>query len=312
MKTLLIALVAIAIVTKLPGQSERAAMRFDNETGRWVFAQGTVSADSAQSLPYMIGHDIIFGKENGSQQLGEKAEGIRLIKLSQEYGGIEAAILLAKLHTEGRVLPTDHSLAEKLLIEIHPQLTKRRLNDEESSNPRQTGDAESGDLKAQVTKGLFGYCESYGEDRKESVKWLLRAAKQGSQRAQLALGVVYLKGELIPKNQLEAYKWLLLADTEKDDLAGRYMARFDDISHTLIAILENRMTKEQIAEGQRAASEFKAVDEVKAKEAAELAEVLKKEAAQKTESDLATNTLHLWWAIAFLGLCVVFLYAKRK
>jgi hypothetical protein len=90
------------------------------------------------------------------------------------------------------------------------------------------------------------------------------------------------------------------------------MARFDDISHTLIAILENRMTKEQIAEGQRAASEFKAVDEVKAKEAAELAEVLKKEAAQKTESDLATNTLYLWWAIGFLGLCVVFLYTKRK
>ncbi len=312
MKTLLIAIIAIGIATRLPGQSERASMRFDNETGRWVFAQESISADSAQSLPFMIGHDIIFGRENGDKQLGEKSEGIRLIKLSQEYGGIEAAILLAKLHTEGRVVSTDHSLAEKLLIEIHPKLTRKRLNEEESNNPRPTGDTENGDLKAQVTKGLWGYCESYGEERRESVKWLIRAAEQGSQRAQLALGVIYLKGELVPKNQLIAYKWLLLADTEKDDLAGRYMARFDDISHTLIAILENRMTKEQIAEGQRAASEFKAVDEVKAKEAAELAEVLKKEAAQKTESDLATDTLHLWWAIAFLGLCVVFLYAKRK
>jgi len=313
MKLAFWAFFACGILTSLFGQTEEASMRFDAETRRWVFTKDTVPVDSLKSLPYLIRHDIIFGKENGSDERGDKAEGIRLIKLSQEFGSIEAAILLAKLYNEGKFIAVDYLAAEKLLIDAHLKLTEKRLKEEDSGKKAvQTSEAENGDAKAQQMEGLNRYCESYGEERKEAVKWLLRAAKQGQQRAQLALGVIYLNGELVPKNQLEAYKWLLLADTDKDVVLGRNMAKFDDISHTLVAILENKMTKEQIAEGQRAASAFSAVDEVKGKEATELAERLKDTEAKHKDIGFATNPLYLWGAIAVLGLCVVCLYSKRK
>jgi hypothetical protein len=54
------------------------------------------------------------------------------------------------------------------------------------------------------------------------------------------------------------------------------------------------MTKEQIAEGQRAASAFSAVDEVKGKEATELAERLKDTEAKHNDIGFATNPLYLW------------------
>lgn len=313
MKSSVLVYITCGLLSILFGQSEGASMRFDTETKQWVFSKDTNPLDSIRILPYAIGYDILYGKQDGSVQLGDKAEGIRLIKLSLEYGGTEAAILIAKLQTEGVLLTSDHSTAEKLLLNAHLQLTEKRLNEDSSVNlQRQADDAENGDSQAQQNIGLKAYCESYSEARKDAVKWLLRAAKQGKQRSQLALGVIYLKGDLVPKNQFEAYKWLLLADTEKDEGVSRYSARLDDISHTLIAILENRMTKEQIAEGQRAASTFSPIDEAKAKEAAELADKQKLAEPSNKDSSYTTNPNYMWAAIAFLGLSLLILLAKRK
>jgi hypothetical protein len=81
---------------------------------------------------------------------------------------------------------------------------------------------------------------------KEAVKWLRKAAEQNLQVAQFDLGVRYLKGEGVPKDYIESYKWLLLA-----------AAQGDEKSTKLIPVIESLMTREQVAEGQKMAREFK-------------------------------------------------------
>lgn len=88
------------------------------------------------------------------------------------------------------------------------------------------------------------------QDEGEAVKWYLKAAEQGNAKAQLILGVKYIKGNCVPQNYIQAHMWFNLAaislSGEDRDLAvkGR-----DAVT--------NRMTPAQIAEAQRLAREWK-------------------------------------------------------
>ena len=84
------------------------------------------------------------------------------------------------------------------------------------------------------------------KDDAEAVKWFRKGAEQNYARAQAALGVRYAKGEGVAKNKVEAYKWWLLAAGQGND----------DAKHNM-TIVENKMSREQIAEGQRLARDFK-------------------------------------------------------
>jgi S1-C subfamily serine protease len=64
--------------------------------------------------------------------------------------------------------------------------------------------------------------------------------------AQGALGFCYATGQGVVKDYVEAYKWWLLAGAQGDEKAKECMT-----------ILESRMSREQIAEGQRLARNFK-------------------------------------------------------
>ena len=65
-------------------------------------------------------------------------------------------------------------------------------------------------------------------------------AEQGVPKAQCSLGLLYANGEGVPKNSVEAYKWLNLAAANgyEDAIKRR-------------SILERQMTRDQIAEAQR-------------------------------------------------------------
>ena len=80
----------------------------------------------------------------------------------------------------------------------------------------------------------------------EAVKWYRKAAEQNHAEAQYNLGVCYANGEGVAKDYVEAYKWWLLAAGQGDEDAKKIMT-----------ILENKMTREQIAEGQKLARNFK-------------------------------------------------------
>src|SRR6266498_2006941 len=108
--------------------------------------------------------------------------------------------------------------------------------------------ADKGDAKAQYELGraFFSGTPRVAKDEAEAVKWFLKAAEQNVADAQFNLGVCYASGQGVAKDDAEAYKWWLLAAGQGND----------DAKHNM-TIVENKMSREQIAEGQRLARDFK-------------------------------------------------------
>jgi hypothetical protein len=89
-------------------------------------------------------------------------------------------------------------------------------------------------------------------DVEEGTKWTRQAAEKGVAAAQNSLGSAYERGEGVPKDYVQAYKWFALAAAHDDEHAA-------DIRVNL-AKVEINLTKEQIAEAQRLAHEFKPIE----------------------------------------------------
>ena len=106
--------------------------------------------------------------------------------------------------------------------------------------------AESGDGIAQFNLALM-YANGDGvpKNDKEAVKWYRKSAEQGHAKAQGNLGVMYYTGDGVPKNNILAHKWLNLARVGGASEAGKNLK-----------ILTPKMTKEQIAEAQKLATEW--------------------------------------------------------
>ena len=83
----------------------------------------------------------------------------------------------------------------------------------------------------------------------EGIRRVRSAAESGLAVAQNKLGSCYQKGVCLPKDEVQAYKWFALSAAQDDEHAP-------DIKVSL-ATLESRLTKDQIAEAQRLAREFK-------------------------------------------------------
>ena len=96
----------------------------------------------------------------------------------------------------------------------------------------------------------LGFCCAKGQgvakDEVEAVKWYRKAAEQNYAPAQHSLGDCDAEGQGTAKDYVQAYKWWLLAAGQ-----GNQGARLD------LTTLEARMTREQIAEGQKLARNFK-------------------------------------------------------
>jgi uncharacterized protein len=96
----------------------------------------------------------------------------------------------------------------------------------------------------------LGFCYAKGEgvakDYVEAVKWFRKAAEQNYAKAQFNLVICYENGVGVAKDFVEAYKWQLLAARQGDEDAKKNMTK-----------LENKMTPDQIAEGQKLANNFR-------------------------------------------------------
>ena len=107
--------------------------------------------------------------------------------------------------------------------------------------------AEQGDALAQFKLGSFYYDgEGVPEDDAEAVMWFRKAAEQGHSGAQWFLGLCYANGEGVPEDDVKAYMWLNLASAQQGD---EEIKRRKDV-------LTERMTREQIAEGQKMSREW--------------------------------------------------------
>ncbi len=143
--------------------------------------------------------------------------------------------------------------------------------------------AEQGSIFDQT---MLGSCYEYGKgvpkDEAEAVKWYRKAADQGYNVAQILLGFCYKNGDGVATNEVEAVKWFRKA-AERGDQSGQYMlglsfqygkgaasnnvealkwfnlsaAQDYDIAKRTQSEIMRLMTKEEIAEAQRLAREFK-------------------------------------------------------
>ena len=106
--------------------------------------------------------------------------------------------------------------------------------------------AEQNYVEAQYQLGL-GYKNGEGvaKDYAQAAKWFRKAAEQNFADAQSTLGLCYAKGEGVPKDYVAAYTWWLLAAGQGAESVKRN-----------VTIVEDKMTREQIAEGQKLAHNF--------------------------------------------------------
>jgi hypothetical protein len=76
--------------------------------------------------------------------------------------------------------------------------------------------AANGDATAQVNLGA-AYHSGLGvpKDEVEAVRWIRKAAEQGDARAQAIIGITYYMGQDVPQDYAEAYFWLDLAASGK-------------------------------------------------------------------------------------------------
>lgn len=81
----------------------------------------------------------------------------------------------------------------------------------------------------------------------EAFNWYQRSAEQGHTQAQLKLAELYVKGvPNVPRDQVQAYKWLSLAASSGEPTAGK-----------LLATYAAQMKPEQVREAQLLAQEWK-------------------------------------------------------
>jgi len=107
--------------------------------------------------------------------------------------------------------------------------------------------AEQDNALAQIN---LGHCYELGEGvRKnlaEACRWYRKAAEQNNELGQSRLAFCYAKGQGVSKDYIQAYKWWILAAAQ-----GSSGAR------TNLPILEKKLTRAQISEGQKLAADFK-------------------------------------------------------
>jgi len=114
--------------------------------------------------------------------------------------------------------------------------------------------AEEGFADAQFNLGvMYDKGQGVAKDEVEAVKWYRKAAEQGIAMAQINLGVRYANGTGVAKDQVEAYAWFNLAAIK--DESGKKNRK----------ILEETLSREEIAAGQRRTRELQKEIEAKQK-----------------------------------------------
>lgn len=107
--------------------------------------------------------------------------------------------------------------------------------------------AEQGEIFAQTMLAkLYALGEGVPKDFSSAVFWNRKAANKGVAIAQAELGAAYWGGVGVPRDTVQAYMWLNLAAAQGHVLAKKGRD-----------LLEQELTKEQLAEAQRLSAEWK-------------------------------------------------------
>jgi len=107
--------------------------------------------------------------------------------------------------------------------------------------------ANKGDVRTQSMLGSM-YLKGQGvaQNNVEAARWYRKAADQGDVKAQNNLGVIYYGGQGVPEDHVQAYKWFAIVASTGNEQAGENRD-----------IVAKRMTPAQIAKAQKFAREWK-------------------------------------------------------
>jgi hypothetical protein len=193
------------------------------EADRKLLAEIRARADTGDAkAQYELGAAFLFRTFGVAK---DAVEAVKWLRKAAEQNDADAQTLLGTCYVDGQGVTKDYAEAVKWFREA----------------------AEQNNAVAQYNLGV-GYASGQGVAKyyAEAVKWYRKAAEQNLAYAQYNLGICYAKGDGVAKDEVEAYKWWLLAAGRGDKIAKKYMTP-----------LENQMTREQIAEGQNLARNFK-------------------------------------------------------
>ncbi len=158
------------------------------------------------------------------------ATALRLLRPLAEQGDARAQFHLGALYNFGGGVPQDYVQAASWYRKA----------------------AEQGDAWAQINLGVkYEIGQGVPQNYAQAVSWYRKAAEQGDAGAQNNLGGMYFKGQGVPQDFVQAHMWFNLAasrETEPEPRSTMVKARDD---------LAAKMTREQIAEAQRLALEWK-------------------------------------------------------
>jgi TPR repeat protein len=171
-----------------------------------------------------------------------------------ENGGAPAALILGRMYETGTGTVAGRSM--EAAVYWYARVTQI---------------AESTPIKDMVYVNQFameaahrlGFIYEYGDqgipkNPKLAVYWYLKAAEKGYYPSQYNLGAMYSQNLVTPPDDVEGYKWLLLAQEGSDGCTFDPQCRFvtaDPPGH--IKRLRARMTPAQIAAAERLAKEWK-------------------------------------------------------
>ena len=170
-------------------------------------------------------HNLGVSYADGQGVAKDEAEAVKWFRKAAEQNLPEAQFNVGIYYHEGRGVTRDDKEAVKWY----------RKAAEQNCGP------------AQYSLGLcYAKGEGVAKDDAEAVKWYRKAAEQNFADAQYGLGLCYAKGQGVAKDYVEGYKWMLLAE-----------ARGNEEAKTGVTILAGQMSREQTAEGQKLARNFR-------------------------------------------------------
>ena len=186
-----------------------------------------------------------------------RAHSINALKM-----GIAALILALGLALGVNTTPVKQAVAELgqalgfagAVKDTDAALATYRKGDYETALRHLRPLADQGDARAQSILGLM-YFHGRGvpKDYAEAVKWYRLAADQGDAQAQYNLALSYAKGEGVSQDYISAHTWF--------NLAAAHFPPSEVRNHELAVrnrgLVANKMTREQIAEAQNLAREWK-------------------------------------------------------
>ena len=165
------------------------------------------------------------------------AEAVKWWREAAEQGHAGAQYGLGKMYYKGQGVPKNE-------VEGYAWFLSAKANGDKKAS-KAVSILEKRLTAEQIEKGQARAAELHRLNTGE-VKWWREGAGQGYASLQYKLGLMYAKDQGVPKNEVEAYAWFLLAKANGHEEGSEW-----------ISALEKRLTAEQIEKGQARAEELR-------------------------------------------------------